>query len=135
TFDRLFCVGLRVASPVLITGGAGFIGSQLVRQYVGESRGPVVVLDKFTYAGSREALAAVADNPELTIVEGDIGDRKLVASLLEKHRPRAILNLAAESHVDRSIAAPAPFVETNVVGTWQLLEASVAYWRTLDGQL
>src|SRR5690606_6237581 len=87
-----------------------------------------------TYAASREALASVEGDSRFTLVEGDISDRPLVSRLLERYRPRAVVNLAAESHVDRSIAAPAPFVETNVVGTWQLLEASLAYWRKLRGE-
>ncbi len=121
-----------IATPtIVITGGAGFIGSELVRQWLATESGPVVVLDKFTYAGSREALATVASDPRLTIVAGDIGDRGLVSELLARHRPQAIVNLAAETHVDRSIIAPAPFVETNVVGTWQLLEGACDYWRNL----
>lgn len=121
-----------MTSSLFITGGAGFIGGEFVRTWLAADRGPLVVLDKFTYAASREALAPVAGHSALTVVEGDIGDRQLVAALLARYRPRTILNLAAESHVDRSIAAPAPFVQTNVVGTWQLLEAALAYWRTLE---
>jgi dTDP-glucose 4,6-dehydratase len=116
---------------ILVTGGAGFLGSWFVRHWIGERRGRVVVLDKLTYAGSRESLAGVAGEPKLLFRQGDIGDRAVVASLLAEFQPAAIVNFAAETHVDRSIDAPSPFVATNVVGTWQLLEASLAYWREL----
>lgn len=116
---------------ILITGGAGFLGSWFVRHWLGAGRGRVVVLDKLTYAGSRASLAAVADDERLVFRQGDIGDGSLVGSLLDEFRPQAVVNFAAETHVDRSIDAPSPFVSTNVVGTWQLLEQSLAYWRKL----
>jgi dTDP-glucose 4,6-dehydratase len=116
---------------ILVTGGAGFLGSWFVRYWLGAGRGRVVVLDKLTYAGSRASLAEVADDSSLIFRQGDIGDSSLVASLLDEFRPRSIVNFAAETHVDRSIDAPAPFVATNVVGTWQLLEAALAHWRQL----
>jgi dTDP-glucose 4,6-dehydratase len=119
---------------ILVTGGAGFLGSWFVRHWLGEGRGRVVVLDKLTYAGSRASLAAVADDQRLVFRHGDIGDGSLVAALLDEFQPQAIVNFAAESHVDRSIDAPAPFVATNVVGTWQLLEQALAHWRKLDGR-
>ncbi len=115
---------------ILITGGAGFIGSCLVRQLVSSGHA-VVTLDKLTYAGNRESLASIVDHPRHTFVRGDIGDDKLVAALLVKHRPVAVVNLAAETHVDRSIDAPPPFIETNVVGTCRLLESVYRHWRNL----
>jgi dTDP-glucose 4,6-dehydratase len=117
---------------VLITGGAGFIGSCLVRRVVGDGRYRVVNLDRLTYAGNLDSLEAVLGSENHVFVQGDIGDWRLVAALLEEHRPGAIINLAAESHVDRSIDAPASFVETNVGGTFRLLEATRQYWSQLD---
>ncbi|HEX3725542.1 MAG TPA: dTDP-glucose 4,6-dehydratase [Pirellulales bacterium] len=119
-------------SCVLITGGAGFIGGCLVRMILAQKRFKVVNLDKLTYAGNLDALVGVLDDPHHLFVEGDIGDEKLVGGLLAAHEPWAIVNLAAESHVDRSIDAPAPFVETNVVATFRLLAAVRDWWSTLD---
>ena len=116
---------------ILVTGGAGFLGSWFVRHWLATAGDRLVVLDKLTYAGSRASLAAVADDPRLVFRHGDIGDDSLVAALVAEFQPQAIVNFAAETHVDRSIDAPAPFVATNVVGTWQLLEQSLGYWRTL----
>jgi dTDP-glucose 4,6-dehydratase len=116
---------------MIITGGAGFIGSNFVRLALAETGGRVVVLDKLTYAGHLASLAEVADNPRFRFVEGDIGDRALVRRLLAEERPASILNFAAESHVDRSIDAPGEFVETNVVGTFQLLEEARLYHADL----
>ncbi|MEX2091184.1 MAG: dTDP-glucose 4,6-dehydratase [Pirellulales bacterium] len=116
---------------ILVTGGAGFLGSWFVRHWLGAGGGRVVVLDKLTYAGSRASLASVETDPRLVFRHGDIGDGSLVAALLAEFRPRAILNFAAETHVDRSIDAPSPFVSTNIVGTWQLLELSLNHWRKL----
>ncbi|MGI9458029.1 MAG: dTDP-glucose 4,6-dehydratase [Aeoliella sp.] len=121
-----------MCQSILVTGGAGFIGSGLVRQWLTAGRGPVVVLDKLTYAGSREALDAVADDVRFTFAHGDIADRGLVRQLLAQHQPQAIINLAAESHVERSIDKPGPFVDTNIVGTWQLLESALEYWQLLS---
>jgi dTDP-glucose 4,6-dehydratase len=118
-------------ATILVTGGAGFIGSCFVRQWLSEEADRVVNLDKLTYAGNLDSLALVAGSPRHLFVQGDIGDRPLVAQLLNEHQPRAIVNFAAESHVDRSIDGPAEFVETNVVGTFQLLEAARAYWAGL----
>jgi len=115
-------------SPVIVTGGAGFIGSSLVRLLVGRDI-PVVVLDALTYAGNRDNLAGV---PDVTFVHGDIGDAALVAGLLSRYRPRAIVNVAAETHVDRSIDGPAAFIQTNIVGTSTLLEEARRYWRDLS---
>ena len=112
---------------LLVTGGAGFIGSNFVQNVIAATGEPVVNLDKLTYAGSRRNLEALRDDPRHVFVQGDINDRSLVRSLLQKHQPRAIVHLAAESHVDRSIAGPAPFIETNVAGTFALLEEAKAY--------
>lgn len=118
---------------ILVTGGAGFLGSWLVRQWLAGELGRVVVLDKLTYAGSLASLGERIDDPRLAFRRGDIGDRALVRSLLAEFRPRAIINFAAETHVDRSIDAPAPFVATNVVGTSCLLEAALEYFKQLAG--
>jgi len=114
----------------LVTGGAGFIGGNFVLDAV--ARGTRIVnLDALTYAGNRDTLASLDGDERHVFVQGDIGDRALVASRLEAHKPDAIINFAAESHVDRSIEGPAAFVQTNVVGTLSLLEAARDYWRVL----
>ena len=112
---------------LLVTGGAGFIGSNFVVSTLAQTDEPIVTLDKLTYAGTLMNLAAVSDNPKHVFVRGDIADRELVRELLRAHQPRAIVHFAAESHVDRSIAGPADFVQTNVVGTWCLLEEARFY--------
>ncbi len=116
---------------ILVTGGAGFIGANFVLDWLAATGEPVVNLDKLTYAGNLGNLAALAGDARHEFVRGDIGDRTLVASLLTRHRPRAVVNFAAESHVDRSIHGPAEFVATNVVGTFALLETVRAYWASL----
>ena len=113
---------------LLVTGGAGFIGSNFVLSTLKEGGEPIVNLDKLTYAANLRNLAELRDDKRHVFVEGDVCDRPLVRGLLEKYRPRAIVHFAAESHVDRSIAGPAPFVQTNVVGTFSLLE-EVRAWR------
>ncbi len=116
----------------LVTGGAGFIGGNFVLDAV--ARGiRVVNLDALTYAGNRDTLAALDGNQDHVFVHGDIGDRGLVARLLAEHRPDAVINFAAESHVDRSIDGPAAFIQTNVVGTLALLEAVRDHWKALEG--
>jgi len=117
---------------ILVTGGAGFIGANFVIDWLAQHDEPVVNLDKLTYAGNLGNLAGLAGDPRHHFVHGDIGDGALVSSLLARHRVRAVLNFAAESHVDRSIAGPAAFIQTNVVGTFGLLEAVRAYWEGLD---
>ncbi|WP_336331873.1 dTDP-glucose 4,6-dehydratase [Pseudomonas putida] len=117
---------------ILVTGGAGFIGANFVLDWVSQSGETIVNLDKLTYAGNLRSLASLEGNPQHVFVQGDIGDGPLVQRLLAEHRPRAVLNFAAESHVDRSIHGPQAFVETNVVGTFQLLEAVRGYWQSLD---
>jgi dTDP-glucose 4,6-dehydratase len=116
---------------ILVTGGAGFIGSNFVLQSMEEDSYAVVNLDKLTYAGNLRNLESVSGNPRHHFVHGDIGDRPLVRELLEKHRPTAIVHFAAESHVDRSIRGPADFIATNINGTFALLEESRAYWAEL----
>lgn len=116
---------------ILVTGGAGFIGSNFVLDWLAERDEPVVTLDALTYAGNLENLAPVLDDPRHTFVKGDIGDSALLQQLLASHRVRAIVHFAAESHVDRSILGPEAFVQTNVVGTFRLLEAARYYWQQL----
>jgi len=111
-------------STWLVTGGAGFIGSNFVRAALESTGAHIVVLDKLTYAGRLQNLAPIAQNPRYSFVEADIADRAAVSAVFRKHRPTAVVNLAAESHVDRSIDGPKAFVETNIVGTFELLEAS-----------
>jgi dTDP-glucose 4,6-dehydratase len=118
---------------ILTTGSAGFIGSNFVLDWFDGSDEPVVNLDKLTYAGNLDNLASLHGNPHHRFVKGDIGDSELVARLLAEHRPRAVVNFAAESHVDRSIHGPEDFIQTNVVGTFKLLEAVRAYWNGLPG--
>jgi dTDP-glucose 4,6-dehydratase len=116
---------------ILVTGGAGFIGANFVLDWIAGSDEPVVNLDKLTYAGNLETLASLQGNPRHIFVQGDIGDRALVEKLLAEHRPRAVVNFAAESHVDRSIHGPGDFVQTNIVGTFNLLESVRGYWSGL----
>jgi len=116
---------------ILVTGGAGFIGSNFVRQWIAEESSRLVNLDKLTYAGNLDSLAEVAGNPRHVFVQGDIGDGALITQLLNEYRPQAIVNFAAESHVDRSIDGPGAFVETNVMGTFRLLDAARGYFGTL----
>jgi dTDP-glucose 4,6-dehydratase len=116
---------------ILITGGCGFIGSAFVRDWLAQSDEPIVNLDLLTYAGRPENLEGVAGDARYRFVHGDIADAQTGAELLRTHTPRAIVHFAAESHVDRSIAGPRAFVQTNVVGTLTLLEESLAYWRGL----
>jgi len=116
---------------ILITGAAGFIGANFVLDWLAQSQEPVVNLDKLTYAGNLETLASLEGDARHIFVQGDIGDSALVASLLAKHQPRAVINFAAESHVDRSIHSPEDFIQTNIVGSFRLLEAVRAYWGSL----
>jgi len=116
---------------ILVTGGAGFIGSNFVLDWLAESSETVVNLDKLTYAGNLQNLASLADNPAHVFVQGDIGDSALLTRLLQEHQPWAVLNFAAESHVDRSIHGPGEFIQTNIVGTFHLLESVRAYWGAL----
>lgn len=116
---------------ILVTGGAGFIGANFVLDWLASGNEAIVNLDKLTYAGNLQTLASVGAHPGHVFVRGDIGDSALVGRLLQDHRPRAVLNFAAESHVDRSIHGPEDFVQTNVLGTFQLLESVRGYWSAL----
>jgi dTDP-glucose 4,6-dehydratase len=117
---------------ILVTGGAGFIGSNFVLDWCAGSQEPVVNLDKLTYAGNASNLASLQGKPQHIFVHGDIADTALVSALLAKHQPRAIVNFAAESHVDRSIHGPEDFIQTNIVGTFKLLEAVRTHWGGLS---
>lgn len=117
---------------ILVTGGAGFIGSNFVLDWLAQSDEKIVNLDKLTYAGNLQNLSLLIDDPRYAFVQGDIGDIKLVSRLLTEYQPRAIINLAAESHVDRSIHGPEDFIQTNILGTFRLLEAVRAYWNKLE---
>jgi len=117
---------------ILVTGGAGFIGSAVVRHIINHTQDSVINLDKLTYAGNLESLADVVDNPRYTFEKVDICDRAELDRVFAQHAPDAVMHLAAESHVDRSIDGPAAFIQTNIVGTYNLLEAARAYWLTLE---
>jgi dTDP-glucose 4,6-dehydratase len=119
---------------VMVTGGAGFIGSAVCRLFVGELGIAVLNVDKLTYAANPNSLNAIADSPDYRLLEADIGDRRAMEEALSSFSPDAVLHLAAETHVDRSIDGPAPFIETNVVGTYALLEEVLAYWRQLPAE-
>ena len=126
------CRRINTAHPmILVTGGAGFIGANFVLDWIANGDEPVVNLDKLTYAGNLHNLDSVQGNPRHIFVQGDIGDTALLERLLAEHQPRAIVNFAAESHVDRSIHGPEDFIQTNVVGTFRLLEAARQYWQAL----
>ncbi|MBO1017742.1 dTDP-glucose 4,6-dehydratase [Achromobacter sp. SD115] len=117
---------------ILVTGGAGFIGANFVLDWLARSDESVINLDKLTYAGNPQSLRELDGDKRHELVVGDIGDALLVNDLLKRHRPRAVINLAAESHVDRSIYGPEAFIQTNIVGTFRLLESVKAYWGELD---
>lgn len=118
---------------ILVTGGAGFIGSNFVLDWLAQSEETVINVDALTYAGNLANLVEVESNPQHIFVRGNIGDGALMLKLLQQHQPRAVLNFAAESHVDRSILGPEDFINTNIVGTFRLLEAVRAYWQNLSG--
>lgn len=117
---------------ILVTGGAGFIGSNFVLDWLAKSDERIVNLDKLTYAGNLHNLSSLSKDQRHIFIQGDIGDIKLVSQILTRHQPRAIINLAAESHVDRSIHGPEDFIQTNILGTFHLLEAVRAYWNELE---
>ena len=119
---------------VLITGGAGFIGANFVLDWMTHPDEKIVNLDKLTYAGNLESLASLRNNSQHVFVQGDIGDSSLFPKLLAEHQPRAVLNFAAESHVDRSIHGPGEFIETNIVGSFRLLESVRGYWQALSAE-
>ncbi|MFO7803950.1 MAG: dTDP-glucose 4,6-dehydratase [Desulfovermiculus sp.] len=117
---------------ILITGGAGFIGSAVVRQYIEHTDCTVINVDKLTYAGNLESLGSALDHPMHVFEQADISDRQAMEKIIQAHQPDAIMNLAAESHVDRSIDEPAEFIQTNILGTYTLLEAARSYWSQLS---
>jgi dTDP-glucose 4,6-dehydratase len=121
-------------NTILVTGGCGFIGSNFILHWFQKEDGPVLNLDKLTYAGNPRNLASLSSDPRYHLVHGDIGDRELVGKILQEHRPKAIVHFAAESHVDRSILGPDDFIQTNVLGTFSLLEQTRAYWSELAPQ-
>jgi dTDP-glucose 4,6-dehydratase len=120
---------------ILVTGAAGFIGSNFVLDWFDHATEDVVSLDLLTYAGNLENLSSLKNNPRHHFIQGNIGDRELVSQLLQEHRVRAVVNFAAESHVDRSISGPGDFIETNIVGTYNLLESVRGYWSDLNEHL
>jgi dTDP-glucose 4,6-dehydratase len=120
---------------IIVTGGAGFIGANFVLDWLAQSDEAVINLDALTYAGNLENLSSLSGDERHIFVQGDIGNFALVAGLLARHQPRAIINFAAESHVDRSIQGPEDFIQTNIVGTFRLLEAARAYWDNLQGEV
>lgn len=117
---------------LLVTGGAGFIGSAVIRRAIAHTDWSVINVDKLTYAGNLATVASVADDPRYAFERADIADRQAMARIFATHRPDAVMHLAAESHVDRSIDGPAAFVRTNILGTYTLLDVALAYWRALD---
>lgn len=119
---------------ILVTGGAGFIGANFVLDWLAHHDEPVINVDKLTYAGNLENLASLQGDARHIFVQADIGDSAVIGQLLAQHQPRAVINFAAESHVDRSIHGPEDFIQTNVVGTFRLLEAVRAYWNGLEGE-
>ena len=119
---------------IVVTGGAGFIGANFVLDWLAHNDEPVINLDKLTYAGNLENLTSLQGDARHIFVRGDIGEPALVDRLLAEHRPRAIINFAAESHVDRSIHGPGDFIQTNIVGTFHLLESVRAYWNAMEGE-
>ena len=123
-----------MSKTILVTGGAGFIGSAVVRHIIENTQDNVVNVDKLTYAGNLESLESVENNPRYAFEQVDICDAKALARVFEHHQPDAVMHSAAESHVDRSIDGPAAFIETNIVGTYTLLEAARAYWNTLNDE-
>ena len=118
---------------VLVTGGAGFIGSAVCRLLVGETGDQVVNIDKLTYAGTLTSVAEISDSPDYVFVRADVTDRAAIKAVFDQHRPDAVLHLAAESHVDRSIVGAGPFIETNIVGAYVMLDCALDYWRGLEG--
>ncbi|GJL66850.1 MAG: dTDP-glucose 4,6-dehydratase [Nitrospirales bacterium] len=119
---------------IIVTGGAGFIGANFVRLFLSRSTADLVIIDKLTYAGNMLNLQSLVPHDRITFVQADISDQEAMSRMIEKHRPQAIVNFAAESHVDRSIDSPMPFLETNTVGTCVLLESARCYWKLLSEQ-
>src|SRR6476469_7720292 len=122
-----------MSKRILVTGGAGFIGSAVVRHIIRETPHQVLVVDKLTYAGNRDSLTPVSNDPRYAFVRADVGDAPKVRELFESYQPDAVMHLAAESHVDRSIDGPGEFIQTNVIGTFTLLQEALRYYRGLEG--
>jgi dTDP-glucose 4,6-dehydratase len=121
---------------ILVTGGAGFIGGNFVLDWLKDPKAEGIInLDKLTYAGNLATLDSLKSDPRHIFIHGDIGDQELLTKLLKEHQPRAIVNFAAESHVDRSIHGPADFVQTNIVGSFKLLECARSCWNGLEGRV
>src|ERR1043165_1580532 len=120
-----------MSKRILVTGGAGFIGSAVVRHIIRETTHQVLVVDKLTYAGNLDSLSPVSNDPRYTFARADIADAATMLELFERYLPDAVMHLAAESDVDRSIDGPGEFIQTNVVGTFTLLQAALGYWRAL----
>jgi dTDP-glucose 4,6-dehydratase len=120
---------------IFVTGGAGFIGSNFILNWFNISNEPILNIDKLTYAGNLQNLVSLSKNPNYLFVKADIGDSLKMQSLLDQYKPRAVLNFAAESHVDNSISSPKAFIETNVMGTFCILDACRQYWINLDSEL
>ena len=120
-----------MTKKILVTGGAGFIGSAVVRHIINDTQDSVINVDKLTYAGNLESLEAVENNPRYAFEQVDICDKAALERVFAQHQPDAVMHLAAESHVDRSIDGPAAFIETNIVGTYTLLEVARSYWNNL----
>ena len=118
---------------LLVTGGAGFIGAALIRLLIKEHDTTIINVDKLTYAGNLESLNEVTDNPRYHFIQADICDAEKVAAILQQHQPEMVMHLAAESHVDRSIEGPSEFIQTNIVGTYVLLQQTLNYWQQLNG--
>lgn len=118
---------------ILVTGGAGFVGSNFVMDWTSHSDEMVINLDKLTYAGNLQNLASLQNDKRHIFFKGDIGDTELISNIFSQYRPHAVINFAAESHVDRSIHAPAEFIQTNIVATYNFLETTKAYWQNMDG--
>ena len=123
-----------MSRTIIVTGGAGFIGSAVCRYLIGNTKASVVVVDKLTYAANLNSLAPVADNPRYSFVQADVADRAAMDDVFSAHRPDAVMHLAAESHVDRSITGSDAFIQTNIMGTYTLLEAARAYWSGCTGE-
>ncbi|MDP5191772.1 GDP-mannose 4,6-dehydratase, partial [Rheinheimera baltica] len=122
-----------MSKTFLVTGGAGFIGSAVVRHLIHDTPHQVINVDKLTYAGNVNSLSDVANSPRYSFLQADICDAKAMAQVLAQYQPDIVMHLAAESHVDRSIDGPGDFIHTNIVGTYTLLEAARAYWSSLTG--
>lgn len=125
---------MTISNSILVTGGAGFIGSNFVLEWCKASSDKIINLDLLTYAGNQSNLKSLSGNDQHQFIHGDIADPTLIADLLNKHRPRAVINFAAESHVDRSISSPKDFISTNILGTYNLLESARNYFETLSTQ-